>query len=388
MNDKKLIWRFITRKGGRNSFKWGVLFPLFGVIIGTLIVALTISIMEGLESKIFRSIYTFSSPAYLEVDKNEINEVELVLDEIEIENIKTVTRNTILHSGDGYRMVTILGVDSPSFFLKDFLDRDFKPEMFTANTIIIGANLSYKLGAFLGDDIYLISPLDLNIATSTPTKEKFEIVGIFEHDVKEYENNSAFIPYSNAINLFPNAHSFNLKLHNKLTEKQKRIVNSEVNNFIYKEWEADNSEFINAMKLEKVAYSIFGFLIVVISSFSLLTMMSMATIHKRKEIGILRTFGFTSSNISKIFYYQSITTALLGSLIGLFIANLFIFVNLKYDILVYLIAGFPFDEFPLILTYKSCILITVFTCLIMIVSSIYPASMIKKLQIVKAVENS
>ena len=387
MNNFVLIWRLISRKGGKRNFKWGLLLPVIGVFLGTLIVSLTISIMEGLEHKIFTSISTFSSPAYFNVKKEDIHKYSTLLNNLNIKNEKSISRKAIVHTGENFRLLNVIGTNSELYFPNQ-IHNNYTKSNNNTNEIVIGELLSLKLGVDVGNEIFIIAPLDINLATSIPKKEKFKIVNIFTHDVKDYENNTIFIPYSIAENMFPYSSEYSIKLENKLSENQLKLIELEELKSKYGTWEEGNIDFINAMKLEKIAYSIFGFLIIIISAFTLLAMMSMSTIHKRKEIGILRTIGFDSFHIANIFYLQSILTSIIGSIAGVTTTYYLIFLNMKYDILVNVISSFPFKEFPLLLSLNNCILIVLISCLIMICSSLYPARLIKNMGIVRAIENN
>ena len=61
MNKYKFMLKFIINKEGRSKYKWNLLFPFIGTIIGCITVALTLSIMEGMEYAIFTKLEIFHS---------------------------------------------------------------------------------------------------------------------------------------------------------------------------------------------------------------------------------------------------------------------------------------------------------------------------------------
>ena len=65
MNKYKFIIKFIANKGDNGKYKWNLLFPFVGVIIGCMTVALTLSIMEGMEYAIFTKLENISFPGKL-----------------------------------------------------------------------------------------------------------------------------------------------------------------------------------------------------------------------------------------------------------------------------------------------------------------------------------
>ena len=56
MNKYKFFIKFIANKEYNGKYKWNLLFPFAGVIIGCMTVALTVSIMEGMEYAIFTKL--------------------------------------------------------------------------------------------------------------------------------------------------------------------------------------------------------------------------------------------------------------------------------------------------------------------------------------------
>ena len=65
MNKYKFIIKFIANKEDNGKYKWNLLFPIAGVIVGCTTVALTLSIMEGMEYAIFTKLENISFPGKL-----------------------------------------------------------------------------------------------------------------------------------------------------------------------------------------------------------------------------------------------------------------------------------------------------------------------------------
>ncbi len=65
MNKYQFIIKFIANKDYNGKYKWNLLFPFAGVIIGCTTVALTLSIMEGMEYAIFTKLENITFPGKL-----------------------------------------------------------------------------------------------------------------------------------------------------------------------------------------------------------------------------------------------------------------------------------------------------------------------------------
>ena len=85
MNKYIFILKFITNKQSRGKYNWNIFFPFAGVIIGCTTVALTLSIMEGMEFAIFTKLEKVSFPAKLtNIGSKDINNIEQYLSAMNI----------------------------------------------------------------------------------------------------------------------------------------------------------------------------------------------------------------------------------------------------------------------------------------------------------------
>jgi lipoprotein-releasing system permease protein len=91
-------------------------------------------------------------------------------------------------------------------------------------------------------------------------------------------------------------------------------------NFNYVEdWQTQNQALFSALKLEKLAMTIIVFLIVLVASFNIVSVLTMLVKDKTREIGILRAMGLRALSIRRVFLAQGIFIGLLGTSIGLIV---------------------------------------------------------------------
>ena len=103
--------------------------------------------------------------------------------------------------------------------------------------------------------------------------------------------------------------------------------------------------------IEKTIMSVLIFLVVLIAMFNIMVMISMTVDDKEKDIAILRTLGFTSYDISQIFFLQGAMNATLGILLGIILA--FLGLNNLQTIETFISVIFGFNFFPEGLYYIS-----------------------------------
>ena len=108
MNKYKFIIKFIANKETNGKYKWNLLFPFVGVIIGCITVALTLSIMEGMEYAIFTRLKNISFPGKL-ANISSVNSdiLEDYLNNNKILFQRGMEEQIILMNGGDFRLVTI-----------------------------------------------------------------------------------------------------------------------------------------------------------------------------------------------------------------------------------------------------------------------------------------
>ena len=117
MNKFKLLFKFISFRGDNNKYNWNLLFPFAGVIIGCMIVALTLSIMEGMEHSIFTKLEQISFPGKIEkIAHIDGNKVKRFLKNNELSYQKGIEDQIIFMNGSDFRLVTINSIEE----FKDF----------------------------------------------------------------------------------------------------------------------------------------------------------------------------------------------------------------------------------------------------------------------------
>ena len=106
--------------------------------------------------------------------------------------------------------------------------------------------------------------------------------------------------------------------------RNRKKIESAINNdqIIVSDWSNSNKPLFQAIMIEKTIMSVLIFLVVLIAMFNIMVMISMTVDDKEKDIAILRTLGFTSYDISQIFFLQGAMNATLGIILGIILAFL------------------------------------------------------------------
>ena len=255
------------------------------------------------------------------------------------------------------------------------------------DNIILGKELSQKLGVQVGDAISMVSPASrLTPMGLIPKIKLFKVVGLFESGMFEYDSSLAFISIQSAQRFFSmkgKVSGIEIRVEDIDSADQIAELLQENLGFPYyvRDWMRMNKNLFSALRLEKIVMFIILILIILVAAFNIVSTLFMVVMEKTKEIAILKSMGASRTSIMKIFSFQGLIIGLLGTLIGC-IGGFTIVPNLNEIVgfieNIFGITAFPsdvyyLDKLPSEIQYMDSFLIVVFSIFICFVSSLYPA---------------
>ena len=134
-----------------------------------------------------------------------------------------------------------------------------------------------------------------------------------------------------------------------------------------------NMSLYNSMRLEKwFIYAVLT-LILIIAAFNMVGALTMLVLEKRKDISVLLSMGADKSLIKKIFLTEGILLAVIGAGIGILLALVIAFLQMKYHLIKLAGASFLIDYFPVKLQIGDFILVILTALIIAFTASWFPA---------------
>jgi len=188
--------------------------------------------------------------------------------------------------------------------------------------IVLGIDLAASVGARVGDKIVLIAPQgQVTPAGILPRLKQFEVVGIFEVDMAEYDSGLAFMHLDDAQKLYrleSRVSGVRLKLHDLfkaplVARELERTLSGDV---YVTDWTRSHANFFRAVQIEKRVMFIILVLIVAVAAFNIVSTLVMAVTDKRADIAILRTLGAAPGEIMQIFIIQGALIGAIGMIAG------------------------------------------------------------------------
>jgi lipoprotein-releasing system permease protein len=188
--------------------------------------------------------------------------------------------------------------------------------------IVLGSELALNIGARVGDKILLIAPQgQVTPAGILPRLKQFDVVGIFEVGMYEYDAGLALIHLADAQKLYrmdDRVSGVRLKLEDLFAAPRvARELTHTLDADVYvADWTRSHANFFRAVQIEKRVMFIILLLIVAVAAFNIVSTLVMAVTDKRADIAILRTLGAAPGEIMKIFIIQGALIGVIGTLIG------------------------------------------------------------------------
>jgi lipoprotein-releasing system permease protein len=191
--------------------------------------------------------------------------------------------------------------------------------------IILGKSLANMLDLQRGDKVTLVTPQAIvTPAGILPRLKRFQVAGIFDSGMYEYDRGLALIHLKDGAKLFrlgeENVSGVRLKLDDLFQaprvarEIARRLP---MGSYWVRDWTQEHANYFRAVQIEKMAMFIILTLIVAVAAFNIVSTLVMVVTDKRSDIAILRTLGSSPASIMGIFMVQGITIGVVGTVIGL-----------------------------------------------------------------------
>jgi len=251
------------------------------------------------------------------------------------------------------------------------------------NDILIGKELAITLGAFIGDEVELM--------TSLAAKSRmFKITGIFNSGMYEYDLNLAYMGMDKASEVFGTAGFVNGIGVDLFYPSKAMLVKDMLRNllpagFYARTWTELNRNLFAALKLEKIAMFLILTLIIVVAALNIISTLTVMVTDKKKDIGILKAIGATRGMVLGIFSLHGLIIGISGIVLGV-LGGLGLIAALdkwRFPVLpesVY----YGINYLPVKISTLDCFIVLCAALIISLVASIYPAYRASVLEPVEA----
>jgi lipoprotein-releasing system permease protein len=254
--------------------------------------------------------------------------------------------------------------------------------------LVIGSGMAGQLGVSTGQIVNMLSPSGSKSAAGfTPRVKTFQIVGIFDTGMYEYDSSLAYTSIGAAQQILgfegDLASGLEIRLQNVYAaEEVADQLREELQGFpfVVQTWMDMNQSLFSALKLEKTAMGVILIMIVLVGSFSIITTLIMLVMEKKQDIAVLMSMGAKPKTIRNIFMWQGSIIGLVGTLLGFLFgisASLLLkryqFIKLPPDV-------YYMDHLPVLLEPLDLSIIAVAAMLLCFCATLYPARQAAQIQ--------
>jgi lipoprotein-releasing system permease protein len=247
--------------------------------------------------------------------------------------------------------------------------------------IVIGLTLADRLGATVGSEVALVSPVGVDamlMQMGQPLIRKCTVVGIYDSRNKDYDAHYAYISLAAARELFRyqdavSGVELRLRQLSESEEVQRSLSAHLGSDFRVMTWYDLHKDLYSVMKIERWSAYIILCLIVGVATFNVLGSLTMGVVEKRRDIGILKALGATRSSITRVFMFEGILVGMLGTAAGLLIGYTVCLLQIQYalfplDTTVYIIPAIPVE-----FRWSDFIAVSLASMTLSMLASLYPA---------------
>ncbi len=370
--------------------KFQSIFSILGVAISVTVLMVSLTVSNGLEKNMLKSLLTLNPHIVLTKGNGDVSEdyMEVKKKIEEINGVKGVipkyTAQSIIKTDEYAKGVLANGIPNEdlekTIDLKMVAGKKSLPELDSA---VIGEEMAYEFGGLkVGDDIKVIT---------TENKEvRFKISGIFKTGYYEYDRNLLLIPLQTMQILQERGEvisEIDVMLNNpKDAETIKKKIEKLGFNYQVNTWGEQNQQLLNAVKFEKFVLVSLLLLIVIIACFAVSVILNMVVREKIRDIGILRSIGYSGKMVKKIFTIEGLIIGVLGIISTFALVPLVLFILDKLFNKV-VSNTYYLDKLPLSITLKEIGIIYLVTIIIVYLSTLYPSYRASKLNPVEALKH-
>jgi len=362
-----LARRYLFRGGARHISFIGVISCL-GITLGVASLIIAFGVINGVDGGLMKRIMRFQDHIIIEsTNQKRLSEIKDSLNNWQEVSSAHLSLQTQVFAKFNETIVPLIvqGFDfeNDKELFYPYVEEDYKEGAFFA-----GAGLRKRY--FLGDTLEFY-PLE-----SKPKLTQEKIRGFFKVGLFDIDNYYLIADLEKAKELSSNYSLFlGLRLNDPFLAKE---VQEKIENIFFGEvyvdtWIDSNQALFSTLKLEKIGMFIVLSLIVIVASFNIFATLTVKVVEKTKDIGILRSLGFTKKSIRRIFTLQGMIIGAIGiwfgSLLGLgtcLLLEKYPFIRVPEDI-------FGTEFLPITTDIKDVITIAIAAFIISFISSIIPA---------------
>jgi lipoprotein-releasing system permease protein len=399
--------RYLRAKQKETFISFITMLSIAGVTVGVMALIVVIAVMAGFESDLKNRILGIESHVVIMRHGSPFSDYHKILGQVVNTNgVEAATpfiyTQIMLRSSSGVSGAVLRGIDPESAgrVIKVLdssallnIKKMYRGKDTTGSVpgVILGKELARNLGLGMGDAVYLISSRGMISPMGyLPAMKRFQVAGLFESGMYEYDGSLAYIHLRDAQKI--------LHMEDSVTGIEVRIndiynarhiadkILADVG-FPYwaRDWMQMNHNLFSALKLEKTVMFIILALIVLVAAFNIASTLIMMVMGKTKDIAILKAMGAMDGSIRKIFIFKGMVIGFMGTTLGVCLGFIMCKLLEKYKFIELPGDVYYISTLPVRLEALDVFIIAAGAMVICFMATLYPARQASKLNPVEAI---
>lgn len=337
-----IAMRYLRARRGSRLLSFISLIAIGGVVVGVSALVVVMAVMNGLQRDLREKILIGSPDLRLLTFGTEMNMPDWRAAMEKVKKTKDVVAAApwvhtkgLVRSGKNLPDLAFIsgiepqgrGVAEVTTIRQHAVQGDFRFASSDGMTrgVVAGELLANRLGIVLGDTLTLMtaSPEDISASTGQviPLTMDFQVTGIFQTGMYEYDDNYVFVAIDAArelARLGDAVTGIEVKTSSRWTASAVGASLEQELGHPYRavDWQEQNSSLFQALKLEKLGMGVILGLIILVAAFNIVSNLTMVVADKTREIGILKAMGMRASSIKRIFFLQGLVIGVVGTALG------------------------------------------------------------------------
>jgi len=305
------------------------LLSVLGVLLGVAVLIIVLSVMTGFDDMWRTKILDFNAHLTVAVPGGLAGGEEELCETIEsVPGVKGAApflqSLVFIQKPDGQVETPLLrGIDPEregrvSRLAENLVAGDFSVE---DGGVVLGQNLAERLGVGVGDTLTVYSPATFLAEDEIRLPSEMRVAGLFEMGMWEFD--AGYVVGSlweardfcagagyEAIQVMADdpyaAGDVAAALRERLGPRVRVTT-----------WMEQNQQLFAALRVEKNMMFFLLIFITIVAAFGITNTLITVTVQKTREIGLLRSLGFSSGSIMRVFFWQGWVEGLLGTTLGI-----------------------------------------------------------------------
>ncbi|MGB5027545.1 MAG: FtsX-like permease family protein [Chitinophagaceae bacterium] len=388
-------WRYFKAKKSTNAINIIAWTSITAIIIGTTALILVLSVFNGFEGLV-KSLY---SSFYTDLKVSPVSGKMITVTPEQIKQLKGVAgiRNfsmileekAMVQNGDNQTVIYLKGVDENYRYITGVADHLINGEYNIGNEevprLVLGAGVEDALGIYADRNIFTLK-------IYLPRKSNSKQIDIMEDISNDtIQSSAAFLiqqDFDNkygitnidfvrkSLRLTANVYSgveIALKDPSKMKVIRKELGGIFGNGYLIQDRYEQNRSLFSIMNVERwIVYGVLC-LILVVAAFNMIGALTMLVLEKQKDISVLHALGGNRSFIQRIFLSEGMLLALIGGGIGMLLAFLIAWLQIKFHLIPLQGGSFLIDYYPVKLRGIDFLLVGATVFIIAMVASWLPS---------------